>query len=163
MAQMSLRFVLALAAVLTFAPATAGEIAFKPYARGSFAQLRKQHEGRRLIVHFWSAACPPCLAEFSEWAKIAGELQSVDIVFVNADRDDERARAERRLDRAGLSNLVHYGFADDFVERLYFEVDNSWRGELPFTALIGADGKLITVTGPIDRSRIADWSAKAQE
>lgn len=163
MARKSLRLILALCAVLALADASAGEIAFKPYARGSFAELRKQHEGRRLIVHFWSAACPPCLAELSDWAKIAGELKSVDIVFVNADLDDERAPAQRRLDKAGLSSLVHYGFADDFVERLYFEVDNSWRGELPFTALIGSDGKPVTIAGPIDRSFVVDWAAKAQK
>ena len=80
---------------------------------------------------------------------------------MNADPDNDRPRAQSRIDKAGLSSLVQYGFADDFVERLYFEADKSWRGELPFTALIGADGALVTVTGTIDDPLIADWLARA--
>jgi len=113
------------------------------------------------VVHFWSVTCPPCLAELPDWAKIASEKKSLDIVFVNADPDNDRPRAQSRIDKAGLSNLVQYGFANDFVERLYFEADKSWRGELPFTALIGADGALVTATGTIDDSLVADWLARA--
>ena len=112
-------------------------------------------------MHFWSVTCPSCLAELQDWAKIAAERKSLDIVFVNADHDNDRPRAESRIDKAGLSNLVQYGFADDFVERLYFEADKSWRGELPFTALIGADGGLVTVTGTLDDPLIVDWFAQA--
>ena len=113
------------------------------------------------MVHFWSVTCPSCLAELPDWAKIAAERKALDIVFVNADPDNDRPRAQGRIDKAGLSSLVQYGFADDFVERLYFEADKSWRGELPFTALIGADGALVTVTGTIDDPLIADWLARA--
>ena len=50
-----------------------------------------------------------------------------------------------RESRAGhilfrLQRFEHlHGFADDFVEKLYFEADKGWRGELPFTALIAPD------------------------
>ncbi len=162
MSRIALRCALGFCAILALSglrDATALE--FKPYGRGSFAELRKLHEGRPLIVHFWSVACPPCLAELPEWAKIANERRSFDIVFVNADRVEDRPRALRRLDKAQLTGLAQYGFADDFVERLYFEVDSSWRGELPFTALVGADGKLVTVVGSIDDPLIADWLARA--
>ncbi|MGA8171191.1 MAG: hypothetical protein WB816_10250 [Methylocystis sp.] len=139
----------------------AAPVEFKPYGRGTFAELRKQHVGRPLAVHFWSVTCPSCLAELSEWAKIAREKQALDIVFVNADQDNDRPRAQGRIEKAGLAGFTHYGFADDFVERLYFEADKSWRGELPFTALIGANGDLVTVTGTIDDPLIANWMAKA--
>lgn len=148
-------------ALFTLCAAQAAE--FKAYGRGSFAELRRQHLGRPLIVHFWSVGCPPCLAELPEWAKIASQRKAVDIVFVNADRDDDRPRAQSRLERAGLSGALHYGFADDFVERLYFEADPTWRGELPFTALIGADGSLVTVTGAVDDPLISAWFAKAEK
>jgi len=140
---------------------SAAALDFKPYGRGAFAQIRASHASRPLIVHFWSVACPPCLAELSEWARLAREKTGVDIVFVNTDGDADRPRAAARLDKAGLKDAAHYGFADQFVERLYFEADPTWRGELPFTALIGADGGLVvTVTGAIDDPLITDWLAK---
>ncbi len=153
------RFAVALGLVVALTGGGAFAVEFKPYARGSFAELRKQHAGRPLVVHFWSVTCPPCLAELPEWGKIAGDRKSVDFVFVNADHETDRPRAQARVEKAGLSNLPQYGFADDFVDRLYFEADKSWRGELPFTALIGPDGGVVTVTGAFDDPLIANWLA----
>jgi thiol-disulfide isomerase/thioredoxin len=148
---------------LAAAAAPAFAIEFKPYARGSFAELRKSHPGRPLIVHFWSVTCAPCLVELPEWAKIARERKDLDIVFVNADGASDRTRAESRLDKAGLKDATHYGFADEFVDRLFFEVDHYWRGELPFTALVGAEGGVVAVTGAVDDPVIAKWLAKPEK
>lgn len=156
-------FALALHAVALCVATPASAFEFKPYARGSFAELRKAHAGRPLLVHFWSVTCPPCLAELPDWAKIAREKKEIDIVFVNADRENDHGRAASRLEKAGLKAAAHYGFADEFVDSLYFEVDHYWRGELPFTALIGADGGLVTVTGPIDDPLIAKWIKKGED
>jgi thiol-disulfide isomerase/thioredoxin len=156
-------FAVAAGAISLYVAAPAAAFEFRPYARGSFAELRKAHAGRPLLVHFWSVTCPPCLAELADWARLAHEKKNIDIIFVNADRENDRGRAESRLDKAGLKDAAHYGFADEFVDRLYFEVDHYWRGELPFTALVGADGGLLTVTGPIDDPLIAQWLKKTEK
>lgn len=137
----------------------AGATEFKPYGRGAFAQLVKAHAGRPLVVHFWSVTCPPCLAELNEWSRLARENKAIDIIFVTTDAEGDRARAKARLEKAGLAAATHYGFADDFVEKLYFEADATWRGELPFTALVAPDGSRVTVTGAIDDPLIAGWLA----
>jgi thiol-disulfide isomerase/thioredoxin len=134
---------------------------FKPYARGSFAELRKAHAGRPLVVHYWSVSCAPCLAELSDWARVARERKGIDILLVNVDGARDRVKAGARLEKAGLAGVVQYGFAEDFLERLFFEVDPGWHGDLPFTALIDAKGKLVTVTGPVDDPLIVEWLSKA--
>jgi thiol-disulfide isomerase/thioredoxin len=144
-----------------FMGAAAQALEFKPYARGSFTELRKAHAGRPLLVHFWSATCAPCIAELSDWARIAHEGKGVDILFVNVDGEHDRVKAGARLEKAGLAGAVHYGFADDFLDRLFFEVDPTWRGELPFTAMVDSSGKLVTLTGPVDDHLIAEWLSKA--
>src|SRR5271165_2753033 len=73
------------------APAQALE--FKSYARGSFTELHKAHAGRPLLVHFWSVTCAPCLAELSDWARIAREKRGIDIVFVNVDGERDHVKA----------------------------------------------------------------------
>ncbi|WP_424360842.1 TlpA family protein disulfide reductase [Methylocystis parvus] len=144
---------------LAFALASSGAQAFdfQPYGRGAFAQIVKAHSGKPLIVHFWSVTCPPCVAELPQWAKMVSEQKGVDIVFVNTDSDEDRARAEMRAERAGLGKATHYGFSDDFVEKLYFEADKMWRGELPFTALVAPDGGVTAVTGAIDDPLVVKW------
>lgn len=147
---------------LLFALAAGGALAldFKPYGRGDFAKIVKAHAGRPLILHYWSVTCPPCLAELPQWAKMLGERKDVDFVFVNADGEEDRPRAEARVQKVGLANAAHYGFADDFAEKLYFEADKSWRGEMPFTALVAPDGGVVTVTGAVDDPLITEWLAK---
>jgi hypothetical protein len=35
-----------------------------------------------------------------------------------------------------------------------------WRGELPYTALVDAEGQLVTVTGAVDDPLIVEWLGK---
>lgn len=147
-------------AVCAASPAVAaGDL--EPFARGSYAVIREAHAGRPLVVHFWSVTCPTCIAELADWARIARERRDVDFVFVNADAEGDRARVEARMDKAGLRQEANFGFADDFVERLYFEVDRNWSGELPFTALVGPRGETATVIGALDDPQIKTWLASA--
>lgn len=133
---------------------------FKPYGRGDFDKIVKTHAGKPLILHYWSVTCPPCLAELPQWKKIVDERKDIDILFVNTDGDEDHARAAARLEKTGLSGAKHYGFADDFVEKLYFEADTTWRGEMPFTALVAPDGGVVTVTGAVDDPLIVGWLEK---
>jgi hypothetical protein len=82
---------------------------------------------------------------------------------VNTDGEEDRARAGARAEKVGLDKAAHYGFADDFVEKLYFEVDKGWRGELPFTALVAPDGAVTSVTGAVDDPLVVKWLAKSAE
>jgi len=150
----------ALALSLMFVAGGALALDFKPYGRGAFAELVKAHAGRPLMMHFWSVTCPPCLLELPQWAKVVAENKSVDVLFVNIDDEEDRARVEARAEKAGLAKAAHYAFADSFVEKLYFEVDTMWRGELPFTALVAPDGGVTTVTGAVDDPLVTAWLAK---
>jgi len=144
-----------LAACAAAQPARAEALA--PFSRGSFESIRKAHAGRPLIVHFWSIACSICVAELADWGRLARETQGVDFVFVNTDGESDRRRVESRIDKAGLRQAANFAFADRFVERLYFEVDRVWQGELPFTALVAADGRSRTVIGALDDMELERW------
>ena len=151
----------ALAALFVAMAGPASALDFRPYARGSFAELRQTHEGRPLLVHFWSMTCAPCLAELSDWARLGAEKTAIDMVFVNVDGERDRAKAAAQLEKAGLAGAAHYGLADDLLERLFFEVDPIWRGELPFTAMIDAKGRLTTMAGLLNEPAMAGWLSQA--
>lgn len=130
---------------------------FKPYGRGDYPALLKAHAGRSLIVHFWSVTCPACVAELPQWAKLIDSRKDIDVVFVDTDDAEERDRAAMRLEKAGLASVAHYGFADSFAEKLYYEVDRDWRGELPYTVLIAQDGARTSVAGGLDDPDMVAW------
>ena len=136
---------------------TGRSLEFKPYGRGDFDQIAHLREQRPRIIHYWSVTCPACIAELGQWAKFINERRDIDIIFINTDDDEDRERAALRLEKNGLSQATHYGFSDSFVEKLYYEVDKSWRGELPFTVLISANGPRVSVTGALDDPHFVAW------
>lgn len=146
--------ILAAAAVSLWAATAAADP--RPFVRGSWASLLQAHAGRPLAVHFWSLTCAPCLAELPRWKEAAG-LGGLDVVLVTTDPPEDAAKVERTLRRAGLEGLESWGFADPFAEKLRFEIDRAWRGELPMTALVSASGRIETRTGSLDGQELKTW------
>ena len=48
-------------------------------------------------------------------------------------------------------------FSDGFVERLRFEIDPAWQGEIPRTLLIARDGTVTTIEGSAEIPDLEKW------
>jgi len=137
-------------------PALAGE--FRPFVRGSWQQLRASHAGKPIIVHFWGLSCAPCLTELPQWGQLMRQRPDVGLVLIAADPVPEEPRQmTATLTKAGLASAESWTFADRFAERLRFEIDPDWAGELPFTLCITRDGKISRVAGTVDFAAIRAW------
>jgi thiol-disulfide isomerase/thioredoxin len=131
------------------------------FGRGSWDELRRIHDGRPTIVHFWGLTCGPCLVELPEWGRFAHAVAGIDVVMVAADPvPEEPAQLSATLAKAGLSPVESWRFADRFAERLQYEVDPNWRGELPLTILLGRDGTARSVLGTVDFADLRAWVAQ---
>jgi thiol-disulfide isomerase/thioredoxin len=150
------RWIALLLAVLGASPVFAGEL--RPFVKGSWQELRQAHQGKPTIVHFWGVTCAPCMVEMPRWAKLAEADHGFDLVLVDADPVGDDADAPM-LARMGLSAMENWRFADDFAERLRFEIDPKWRGELPLTLLIGCDGTVRKIVGSADFTEVQSWLA----
>ena len=147
-----------LAALLLFpALAQAETLAF---GRGSWAELLRAHQGRPLVVHFWSLSCAPCLVELPQWREAQRRHPGMDLVLVSTDPLEDAPKMEHRLAKAGLGKVENWAFADDFAERLRFEIDKSWRGELPMTRMIHGSGASEAITGTVSAATLETWMAK---
>jgi thiol-disulfide isomerase/thioredoxin len=133
----------------------------QPFVRGSWQGFRQEHAGRPMIVHFWGLTCGPCLAELPRWGEFISEKPGVDVVMVAADPvvGDRKAIAAV-LAKAGCAAAESWIFADPFTERLAYEVDPSWAGELPYTLLVGADGSVTALLGEVEFSELRAWIAE---
>lgn len=150
---------LALALALSVAAVAAHAADIRRFGQGSWAELRAAHAGRPTIVHLWSLTCAPCLAELPEW----GKLRGTDLVLVSTDPVEQGGRLSAVLSRAGLAGVESWAFADPYTEKLRFEIDRRWRGELPRTVLIGADGSSETVSGTMEPDRLRQWLARQEK
>ncbi|HYC02079.1 MAG TPA: TlpA family protein disulfide reductase [Azospirillaceae bacterium] len=131
----------------------------RPFRQGSWAEITGAHAGRPLAVHFWSLTCAPCLIELPRWAEFRRANPGVAVVFVSTDPPEDAERGAAVLAKAGLADIPSWGFADPFAEKLRFEIDPRWRGELPRTVLIAADGSRRSVSGA-DLAAVEGWVAE---
>jgi thiol-disulfide isomerase/thioredoxin len=154
-----MRFWLTLGLTLLAATALAAEPL--PFNQGSWRELRHQHAGRPTIVHFWGLTCGPCLVELPQWGKFAQTVDGVETVMVAADPLPQPAASlTANLAKAGLAKIESWSFADAFTERLEYEIDPNWRGELPFTVLIGRDGSVTSMLGTVKFADLRTWAER---
>jgi thiol-disulfide isomerase/thioredoxin len=154
-----MRFSLLLAALLCVASFPAAEAADpQSFGRGSWAKLRAAHAGQPTVVHFWGLTCAPCLVELPHWSALQVRRPDLRLVLIAADpvpQDPERLAAT--LAKAGLDKTESWSFTDRFYERLRYEIDPAWAGELPRTVMIDRDGKVTVLPGVADLAQVRQW------
>lgn len=133
----------------------------RPFVRGSWQQLRQEHRGKPMVVHFWGLTCGPCLEELPAWTAELKKRRDLNLVLIDSSPfGDDVPGVQSALKKNGLANAENWLFADSFEERLRFEIDPHWRGEMPYTLLIGRDGKVTAATGLTDFAKLNQWLDK---
>lgn len=149
---------------LVFAAAVSSMVASAPteelhsFVRGSWQQIRKAHSGVPTVIHFWGVTCGPCRVEMPQLGSLLKRRPDLNLVMINADLvPNEPSAVTAMLQEAGLASVENWIFDDQFVERLRFEIDPKWRGEIPITILVNQDGTTKTITGAADVNDIERW------
>ena len=129
-----------------------------PFERGSWAKLRTAHTEQPTVVHFWGLTCGPCLVELPNWGKLLAERKDLHLVLLAADPlPQQPEQLAATLDRAGLGSAESWAFTDRFYERLRYEIDPAWAGELPRTEMIARDGTVTVLRGVADLAKVRAW------
>jgi thiol-disulfide isomerase/thioredoxin len=145
--------------LLLAAPASAGPADLKPFGRGSWQEILRSHAGRPTIVHFWGVTCGPCKVELPLLGTFMKDHPAIDMVTISADLVPDLPDATRStLEKSGLSLAENWIFDDGFVERLRFEIDPGWQGDIPRTLLITREGVMTTLEGSADMAEVEKWS-----
>ena len=150
-----------LIASLVAAPAAETPSELKPFVRGSWQEVLRAHAGRPTLVHFWGVTCGPCKVELPLLGQFMKDHAEVDVVTVSADLVPDLPGATRAmLEKSGLWPAENWIFSDGFVERLRFEIDPAWQGDIPRTLLIARDGTVTTIEGSAEIPDLEKWSAQ---
>jgi thiol-disulfide isomerase/thioredoxin len=150
-----------LVASLAAAPAAETSSELKPFVRGSWQDVLRSHAGRPTLVHFWGVTCGPCKIELPLLGKFMKDHSDLAVVMISADLVPNLPGAARAmLEKAGLGSAENWIFDDGFVERLRFEIDPTWQGEIPRTLLIARDGTVATIEGSAEIPDLEKWLAQ---
>lgn len=93
--------------------------------------------------------------------KLARKYPKLDIVLVSTDMPEEEKSVAGVLAKLSLSKAETWLFADSYTERLRYEVDKTWQGELPRTYFFGANNEVKAFSGKIEQQEVEQW-IKAQ-
>ena len=133
----------------------------KSFVRGSWQDVLRSHAGRPTLVHFWGVTCGPCKVELPLLGKFMKDHGEIDVVTISADLVPDLPAATRSmLEKAGLGPAENWIFNDGFVERLRFEIDPAWQGDIPRTILIARNGTATTIEGSAEMQDLENWTAQ---
>jgi thiol-disulfide isomerase/thioredoxin len=134
------------------------EFTLKPFVRGSWQEILRSHAGRPTLVHFWGVTCGPCKVELPLLGQFMKDHSEIDVVMISADLVPNLPGPTRAmLEKAGLGSAENWIFSDGFVERLRFEIDPAWQGEIPRSLLIARDGTVTTIEGSAEIPDLEKW------
>lgn len=144
--------------VLSFSPTPAlAAQEIKPFVRGSYREIVAARRGKPFIVNFWSLSCSYCKVELVMLKKLARKYPALDLVLVSTDTPEEEKEISATLAEYSLGKAEAWLFADSFADRLRFEVDRTWQGELPRTYFFGAQGEVNGISGKLEQKALEQW------
>ncbi len=138
-------------------PAAPVAAALRPFDSGSFQALVAAHAGKAFGVVLWSLDCAPCLREFEVLRDLRKAGRQLPLVLVGTDSPDRGDEAAQLLRRLGLDTLETWTFGGADAQRLRYEIDPRWYGEMPRTYFYAADGSRNAHSGGLSREDLRVW------
>ncbi len=135
---------------------SAAQIA-KHFVRGSYQEIVSARAGKPFIISLWSLDCTYCHDDMVLFGKLSKKYPDLDLVLISTDTPEQINEIARRLQKYPLKKAESWIFADSFVERLRYEVDTQWYGELPRTYFYDARGHALALSGKLDYAKIEQW------
>lgn len=129
----------------------------KPFVRGSYQQIIAARQGRPFIISFWSLTCSYCMVELTMLKKLANKYPKLDLVLVSTDTPEEEKLVASALEKVSPRKAETWLFADSYADRLRFEVDKMWQGELPRTYFFSANNEVKAFSGKLEREEVEQW------
>ena len=149
---------LVLIATLLFAGLAQAEV--RPYVAGSLQQIEREHRGQPFILSFWSATCTHCPAELKALGELVGRHPRLALVIVATDTPAEAPELQRLAQSYGLAGQAQWVFADTQPERLRYEIDRRWYGELPRTYFYDRQHRRDGRSGVVPVEQLERWASE---
>jgi len=137
----------------------------QPLLRGSYKKIIAAHVNKPFIVGLWSVSCTHCAADLEMFERLLKKYPGFNLVLISTDTPEVKPVIARTLNRyhlgstgnKGLGSVESWVFADSYTERLHFEVDSQWYGELPRTYFFDAKGKVTGISGVLNEQQTESW------
>lgn len=105
---------------------------------GSYQQILTKHANQPFMLVAWSITCPACIKDMPLLSALHKSWPALKIVMLATDELAASDQVQAILAKHGLGELEHWVFAEDNTQKLNYEIDPAWYGELPRTYFFDA-------------------------
>jgi thiol-disulfide isomerase/thioredoxin len=133
---------------------------FMPFDMNTRKVIEKRYIDQPLIISFWSIDCPYCIDDLKKLGKALSKNTNVKLITVCVDGKESAKKAERILSQANLPKHEKYQYAVVDEDRLRYNIDPAWYGELPRTYFYDAAHQVTPLSGKISNSFLDKWFKK---
>ena len=114
-------------------PAQAGQPALKEFTSGSYQRILASNANQPFMLVVWSITCSSCLKDMALLSNIHKERPELKMIMLASDDISETGQIQSILENSQLSGIENWVYADENTQKLQFEIDPKWYGELPRT------------------------------
>ena len=132
----------------------------RPFVHGSRHAIVAAHQGKPFILALWSLDCTHCRDDLALLGKLQSRYPALDVVLVSTDTPMQQSEIQAVLEKYALQRAESWVFSDSYADRLRYEIDSQWYGELPRTYFFDASGVAIAVSGKIRLEPTENWVKK---
>jgi len=148
-----LAFSMLMASILMFS-SSASAVDLQSFEIDSFEQIVNAKNQQDHLVILWSFDCPPCIKELQKISDLHQQYPEYQLTLINTDSIDEQGRVKKILKQYNLAGLDNWGFANTDEEKLRFDIDPRWFGDLPRSYFFPLEGKVKRLRGALTSAEL---------
>jgi thiol-disulfide isomerase/thioredoxin len=123
----------------------------KPFVSGSYQQLLDSNANKPFMLVIWSITCSSCLKDMALLNKVHKANPKVNMVMLATDDVSATDDIQKILTKNDLTGLGNWLFADENPQKLRYEIDPKWYGELPRTYFLNKKHEREGVSGVLSQ------------
>lgn len=116
-----------------FSVSANSESALKPFVSGSYQQILTNNAKQPFMLAVWSVDCSSCIKDMTLLNEIHKKNPKLKVILLAADELSASDQVKQILAKYQLEEVENWIFADENSQKLRFEIDPKWYGELPRT------------------------------
>lgn len=124
----------------------------QPFAPGSYQQILANNADHPFMLVIWSITCSSCLKDMELLSSLHKENPDLKMIMLAADTVDDTDQIQQILGKNQLTGIDNWVFADENAQKLRFEIDPKWYGELPRTYFFDASHQRTGISGVMSRA-----------
>jgi thiol-disulfide isomerase/thioredoxin len=129
-------------------------VSLQSFELGRFEQIVSDKNKQDHLVILWSFDCPPCIKELGEISELHQQFPDYQLTLINTDAVDEQVRVKKILQQFNLAGLDNWGFDNSDGEKLRYDIDPRWFGDLPRSYFFPLQGKIKRLRGALSLAEL---------